>query len=72
MAFFLPRSGFVQQEIMDYIEINRQAIESKKHAQDIKKYLEQSNNRFIPELVLEARVPVNLKDAGAFIDGGDL
>lgn len=31
-----------------------------KHALDIKKYLEQSDNRFLPEVVLSARVPVNL------------
>lgn len=35
---------------------------NEKHAQDIKKYLEQSDNRFIPEVVLAARVPVNPVD----------
>ncbi len=35
---------------------------NEKHAQDIKKYLEQSDNRFIPEVVLSARVPVNPVD----------
>lgn len=33
-----------------------------KHALDIKKYLEQSDNRFLPEVVLSARVPVNPVD----------
>lgn len=35
---------------------------NEKHAQDIKKYLEQSDSRFIPEVVLSARVPVNPVD----------
>ncbi len=35
---------------------------NEKHAQDIKTYLEQSDNRFIPEVVLSARVPVNPVD----------
>jgi len=35
---------------------------NEKHAQDIKKYLEQSDNRFIPEVVLSARVPLNPVD----------
>ena len=35
---------------------------NEKHAQDIKKYLEQSDNRFIPEVVLSVRVPVNPVD----------
>ena len=36
---------------------------NEKHAQDIKKYLEQSDNRFLPEVVLSVRVPVNPVDA---------
>ena len=35
---------------------------NEKHALDIKKYLEQSDNRFLPEVVLSARVPVNPVD----------
>ena len=33
---------------------------SDKHARDVKHYLEQSENRFIPEVILSVRVPVNL------------
>ena len=37
-----------------------QRLESEKHAEDIKKYLEQSENRFLPEVILSVRVPVRL------------
>ena len=33
---------------------------STKHAEDIKHYLERSENRFLPEVILSMRVPVNL------------
>ena len=33
---------------------------STKHAEDIKHYLERSENRFLPEVILSVRVPVNL------------
>lgn len=39
--------------------IGHQRELNEKHALDIKKYLEQSDNRFLPEVVLSARVPVN-------------
>ncbi|NQU66114.1 MAG: hypothetical protein HQ517_17790, partial [SAR324 cluster bacterium] len=42
--------------------IGHQRKLNEKHARDIKKYLEQSDNRFIPEVVLSARVPVNPVD----------
>ncbi|NTV51249.1 MAG: hypothetical protein HGA69_00225 [Desulfobulbaceae bacterium] len=40
--------------------VGHQRRESTKHAEDIKKYLEHSENRFIPEVILSVRVPVNL------------
>lgn len=43
--------------------IGHQRKLNEKHAQDIKKYLEQSDNRFLPEVILAARVPVNPVDA---------
>ncbi len=33
---------------------------STKQAEDIKHYLERSENRFLPEVILSVRVPVNL------------
>jgi hypothetical protein len=39
--------------------IGHQRELNEKHALDIKKYLEQSDNRFLPEVVLSCRVPVN-------------
>ncbi len=39
--------------------VGHQRALNDKHALDIKKYLEQSDNRFLPEVVLSARVPVN-------------
>lgn len=43
--------------------IGHQRKLNEKHAQKIKKYLEQSDNRFLPEVVLAARIPVNPVDA---------
>lgn len=40
--------------------IGHQRIESDRHAEDIKKYLEQSENRFLPEVILSLRAPVHL------------
>lgn len=40
--------------------IGHQRLESARHAQDIKNYLENSENRFIPEVILSVRVPVDL------------
>lgn len=37
-----------------------QRQESQKHAEDIKKYLERSANRFLPEVILSIRVPLRL------------
>ncbi|OYX40085.1 hypothetical protein [Sphingomonas sp. 32-62-10] len=43
--------------------VGHQRVESEKHAQDIKKYLEQSDSRFIPEVILSVRAPVTLVTA---------
>lgn len=40
--------------------VGHQRAESEKHAEDIKKYLERSENRFLPEVILSVRVPVKL------------
>jgi hypothetical protein len=37
-----------------------QRKESERHAEEIKKYLENSDNRFLPEVILSVRIPVNL------------
>lgn len=37
-----------------------QRMESTKHAEEIKNYLEQSENRFLPEVILSLRVPIKL------------
>lgn len=42
------------------------------HAKDIKKYLEQSDNRFLPEVVLASRIPVNLETAQGIINPDQL
>ena len=52
--------------------VGHQRIESEKHAEDIKKYLEQSENRFLPEIILSVRVPVKLIAAGGVLDPDDL
>ncbi len=40
--------------------VGHQRRESAKHAEEIKNYLEQSENRFLPEVILSVRVPVRL------------
>lgn len=40
--------------------VGHQRMESVKHAEDIKNYLEQSENRFLPEVILSVRAPVRL------------
>lgn len=40
--------------------VGHQRLESAKHAGEIKKYLEQSDYRFLPEVILSVRVPVLL------------
>lgn len=40
--------------------VGHQRPESEKHAEDIKKYLEQSESRFLPEVILSVRSPVRL------------
>jgi hypothetical protein len=49
-----------------------QREESVKHAQEIKIYLEQSQNRFLPEVILSVRVPVRLIVNRGVIDPDDL
>ena len=45
---------------------------SAKHAEDIRLYLERSENRFLPEVILSVRVPVNLVTARGEIDRDEL
>lgn len=52
--------------------MGHQRKESEKHAEDIKKYLEQSENRFLPEIILSVRVPVKLIAARGELDPDDL
>lgn len=49
-----------------------QRQESEKHAADIKKYLELSENRFLPEVILSVRLPVRLVTARGETDPDDL
>lgn len=42
-----------------------------KHAQDIKTYLEQSDNRFLPEIILSVRTPIMLETPQGDIDTDD-
>jgi len=48
-----------------------QRQESDRHAEDIKKYLEKSDNRFLPEVILSVRTPVNLVLHNREIDPDD-
>ena len=52
--------------------VGHQRVESSKHAEDIRKYLEHSENRFLPEVILSVRVPVNLVVARGEINPDDL
>lgn len=40
--------------------VGHQRVELAKHAEEIKNYLEQSENRFLPEIILSVRAPVKL------------
>ena len=52
--------------------VGHQRPESEKHAEDIKSYLEQSENRFLPEVILSVRSPVRLVTANGEIDPDQL
>ena len=52
--------------------VGHQRVESDKHAQDIKNYLEQSGNRFLPEVILSVRVPIHLVVNRGEIDPDEL
>jgi hypothetical protein len=55
-----------------YRVVGHQRTESEKHAEDIKKYLKQSENRFLPEVILSLRMPIQLVVARGEIDPDDL
>jgi len=44
----------------DFRVVGHQRVESARHAEDIKSYLEQSENRFLPEVIFSVRAPVKL------------
>jgi hypothetical protein len=52
--------------------VGHQRSESEKHAEDIKKYLELSDSRFIPEVILSVRSPVDLVTAQGTIAPDEL
>lgn len=52
--------------------VGHQRMESAKHAEEIKNYLEQSENRFLPEVILSVRTPVKLMVSRGEIDPDDL
>ena len=52
--------------------VGHQRNELTKHAEDIEDYLEHSENRFLPEVILSVRVPVNLVVARGEIDPDEL
>lgn len=52
--------------------VGHQRVESAKHAKEIKSYLEQSENRFLPEVILSVRVPVRLMVNRGEIDPDEL
>ncbi|MGE4584917.1 MAG: hypothetical protein AB7C91_09715 [Sphaerochaeta sp.] len=56
----------------EYRVVGHQRPESVKHAEDIKRYLEQSENRFIPEVILSVRSPVHLFVNRGVIEPDDL
>lgn len=51
--------------------VGHQRVESAKHAEDIKNYLENSENRFLPEVILSVRTAVNLVVSSGEIDPDD-
>lgn len=52
--------------------VGHQRVESAKHAEEIKSYLEQSENRFLPEVILSVRAPVKLMVNRGEIEPDDL
>src|SRR5688572_320051 len=52
--------------------VGHQRGESTKHAKEIKNYLEQSENRFLPEVILSVRAPVKLMVNRGEIDPNEL
>ncbi|MDD5095133.1 MAG: hypothetical protein PHV74_12275 [Dehalococcoidia bacterium] len=52
--------------------VGHQRMESAKHAEEIKNYLEQSENRFLPEVILSVRAPVKLVVNRGEIDPDEL
>ena len=44
----------------EYRVVGHQRAALERHAEEIKQYLEQSENRFLPEVILSVRAPVNL------------
>ena len=52
--------------------VGHQRVESAKHAEEIKNYLEQSENRFLPEVILSVRVPVKLMANRGEVDPDEL
>lgn len=56
----------------DFQVVGHQRVESIKHAEEIKSYLEQSENRFLPEVILSVRVPVKLMVGRGEIDPDEL
>lgn len=52
--------------------VGHQRMESAKHAEEIKNYLEQSENRFLPEVILSVRTSVQLMVKRGSIDPDDL
>ena len=49
-----------------------QRAASERHAEEIKQYLEQSENRFLPEVILSVRTPVNLVVAQGEVSPEDI
>lgn len=52
--------------------VGHQRVESAKHTEEIKNYLEQSENRFLPEVILSVRAPVKLMVNRGEIDPAEL
>lgn len=50
----------MENDAQDFRVFGHQRAESANHAEDIKKYLEQSENRFLPEVILSVRTPLNI------------
>lgn len=52
--------------------VGHQRVESAKHAEEIKNYLEHSENRFLPEVILSVRAPIKLTVNRGEIDPDEL